>query len=336
METTLRMAAKAQQLQAAAAASDVPSPGPMPTPTPLERPTHRAGLSSSLSFWQRFFVPSASFALGAAVAGLVIYLMAVRPLQTQSLTLRAQKTDLQMKNVELDRQRQAQAQRAVRAEQGNADLRKRLATRPTPIAPPKQVVVVRDNNVARKAIEALEAVIAGQFKPRQVALADSGTRDGGDPGQGIALDRPVATYVLDDRPTLKAKPLDGARNYNVDVRNSAGGEVKTIKLSPTAWRVVDPLQRGQVYTWTVEALKDGQLVESPVAKFRVLEKEKADELERAKRQYAGQHLTLGVLYAQAGLLDDAEREFKALLKANPKHSLAGRLLSDVQAERQAE
>jgi hypothetical protein len=44
---------------------------------------------------------------------------------------------------------------------------------------------------------------------------------------------------------------------------------------------------------------------------------------------------LGVLYAQAGLLDDAEREFSALLRANPKSEVARKLLSNVRATKSA-
>jgi hypothetical protein len=35
---------------------------------------------------------------------------------------------------------------------------------------------------------------------------------------------------------------------------------------------------------------------------------------------------LGLFYAQAGVLDEAEREFSALQRANPKSEIANRLL----------
>lgn len=50
---------------------------------------------------------------------------------------------------------------------------------------------------------------------------------------------------------------------------------------------------------------------------------------------AGSHLTLGVLYAQAGLLDDAERELQLLLRANPQSALAQKLLRGVRAKRRS-
>jgi Tfp pilus assembly protein PilF len=62
---------------------------------------------------------------------------------------------------------------------------------------------------------------------------------------------------------------------------------------------------------------------------------KADELAKAKNAGADSHLTLGVLYAQAGLLDDAEHELRALLRANPQSALAQKLLRSVRAKRRS-
>jgi hypothetical protein len=55
---------------------------------------------------------------------------------------------------------------------------------------------------------------------------------------------------------------------------------------------------------------------------KVLEADQADAIERVKRQHPNSHLTLGILYAPMGVLDDAEQEFQALLNANPKSSVA--------------
>jgi hypothetical protein len=83
-------------------------------------------------------------------------------------------------------------------------------------------------------------------------------------------------------------------------------------------------------------MKDGTEIKSPVqpapeARFKVLERMKEDELKRAESSYANSHLVLGTLYAQAGLLNDAEREFRALLAANHKSTVAQKLLRDVRA-----
>jgi hypothetical protein len=48
--------------------------------------------------------------------------------------------------------------------------------------------------------------------------------------------------------------------------------------------------------------------------------------------YAGRRLALGLLYAEAGLLDDAERELKALLVANPQSPIAKSLWLDLRSK----
>jgi hypothetical protein len=65
----------------------------------------------------------------------------------------------------------------------------------------------------------------------------------------------------------------------------------------------------------------------------VLEQAKIEEIANARRAYAKSHLVLGLLYANAGLLDDAEREFNALVKANPQSTVPRKLLGSVKAAR---
>jgi hypothetical protein len=100
------------------------------------------------------------------------------------------------------------------------------------------------------------------------------------------------------------------------------------------------LPRGGLYSWQVTARKEGQEIISPAApapeaRFKVLEGAKLSELERTEAAYADSHLTRGVLYAQAGLLEDAEQQLRALLKANPNSSVARSLLQSVQTLRRS-
>jgi lipopolysaccharide biosynthesis regulator YciM len=71
---------------------------------------------------------------------------------------------------------------------------------------------------------------------------------------------------------------------------------------------------------------------APQAKFHVLDAAMANELAQARRVYARWRLVLGLLYARAGLLDEAEREFRALREANPNSELAHRLLKQVRTK----
>jgi hypothetical protein len=80
---------------------------------------------------------------------------------------------------------------------------------------------------------------------------------------------------------------------------------------------------------------DGQVVTSPVlpappAKFQVLARARLEELQRVRRVYPAAHLTLGVLYAQAGLEAEAAREFQLLVRANPQSDVARKLLRSAQ------
>jgi len=84
-------------------------------------------------------------------------------------------------------------------------------------------------------------------------------------------------------------------------------------------------------------MADGKAVTSPSPaapemKFKVLEESKWQELDRLKRS-AGSRLALGLFYARAGMLEEAERELKQLVSDNPNSPLARKLLHSVQPQR---
>jgi hypothetical protein len=162
---------------------------------------------------------------------------------------------------------------------------------------------------------------------------------GGDPGVAFGLVTPVGKVVLSDRPQLRWKPLDGADSYVVKVYDSNYQEVAASQpLKTTVWNVDKTLKRGGLYQWQVTANKGGEEIKSPVrpapdARFRILEASAAAEIESAKRQAGNSHLLLGTLYANAGLTEDATREFQALVKENPNSELAKKLLRKVQSSK---
>lgn len=149
---------------------------------------------------------------------------------------------------------------------------------------------------------------------------------------------PVGKVLISDRPTLRWSPMDGATGYVVEIYDS---KFNLAAASPHLYNhswVAPALSRGQVYSWQVKAIKDGQEFASPrppapQARFRILDRAKAGELAKAKRAYSSSHLALGLLYAEAGLLGEAERELRLLQKANPGSEIARALLSRVQALR---
>jgi anti-sigma factor RsiW len=150
---------------------------------------------------------------------------------------------------------------------------------------------------------------------------------------------PVETVLLTERPAFRWSAMEGATGYVVEVYDDQFKlATSSPQLTSRSWTMQQPLPRGKVYSWQVKAIKDGQEVTSPrppapQAKFRILDQAKANELAGAKRSYPSSHLTLGVLYANAGLLKEAEQEFRLLLRANPNSPLARSLLRQIQSLR---
>jgi hypothetical protein len=72
---------------------------------------------------------------------------------------------------------------------------------------------------------------------------------------------------------------------------------------------------------------------APEATFHVLSGDDAARLADLRRRYENFHLVLGVLLAQAGALDEAERELESLAAANSGAAEPQRLLDTLRAER---
>ena len=148
---------------------------------------------------------------------------------------------------------------------------------------------------------------------------------------------PAGNVLLTDKPTFRWSTLDGATGYVVEVYDDKFNLVTSSpQLSNPSWTTTLP--RGNVYSWQVKAIKDGQEITSPrppapQAKFRVVDQSKANELARAKRAYGSSHLTLALLYAEAGLLKEAEQELRLLQRSNPNSDLARKLLRQIQSLR---
>ena len=176
------------------------------------------------------------------------------------------------------------------------------------------------------------ALLAGLKRPASSLMS------GSEQGNKFSVLGPVGKVVQSDRPTIVWSPLAGATGYVVEVYDEAFNPVATSpQLATNSW-TSPPLKRGRIYSWQVKAVKDGQEFISPrppasQAKFRVLDAASVSELQQARRAYGSSHLVLGLLYARFGLLDEAEKEFRTLQKANPDSALARRLLGQVRSLR---
>ncbi len=229
---------------------------------------------------------------------------------------------------------------------------------PSVAVPPRQVLSLRDGGQEVRLDEAgnlsgleslppgarasvREALTARKIKsPEKLSdLRDKpGTLMGGTANTDeLKLVGPVGLVVRSSRPVFRWQPLAGASSYTVVVTDAQLNEVATSgPLTIAEWRMPSELSRGRVYFWQVTARKNGLEITAPVlpaprAKLMVLSQAEDEELNRLERSPRRSNLALGVLYARAGLLDDAERELLALVQANPKATVARQLLESVRA-----
>ena len=155
-------------------------------------------------------------------------------------------------------------------------------------------------------------------------------------GASFRVLEPVGEVVIDPRPLFHWEPLTGAVTYSVVIFNTSPNPVQTsTPLHLTQWKPPHPLQHGQVYQWQVTAvMSDGKSViapsfPSPKAKFRVIDQAKADELEQFRLAHPEAHLVLGILYTEAGLLKNGERELGDIPENSRDFELARHLLRSI-------
>jgi hypothetical protein len=211
--------------------------------------------------------------------------------------------------------------------------------------PPAQEVVAQLNDgevppaYQNRVKEVLTSQRIGRSSQLQGLTRPSSTLMGSNNQPEFSVLEPTGSVSLTDRPAFRWSAMEGATGYVVEIYDD---QFKLAASSPQltnrSWTIPQPLPRGKVYSWQVKAIKDGQEITwprppAPQAKFRILDQSKANELARARRAYSSSHLTLGLLYADAGLLREAEHEFRLLLRANPNSPLARTLLRQLQSLR---
>jgi putative zinc finger protein len=168
----------------------------------------------------------------------------------------------------------------------------------------------------------------------ELTRPDGTSRGSGNRGEEFSVIEPVGEVTMTDRPTFRWTPLNGATSYTVEVYDESLRQVAVSQpVTGHTWKATQPLKRGRIYAWLVKTSENGRIKVSPPAeeaKFRILDQARLEELSAARRDYGSSHLALGLLYAQAGVLDEAERELRALQKANPDSAIVSQLLNQVQ------
>lgn len=142
--------------------------------------------------------------------------------------------------------------------------------------------------------------------------------------ESFALHAPVATVVLDNRPSFRWATVPGATSYEVTVIDVDRGTLAASGTSATtSWQPAAPLSRNRTYAWQVAATTSAGRVVTPgrdaaEARFHVAEDSRVN---------GATPLDRGVALANLGALDDAEREFEAAGAAD--------LLQQIRAWRQS-
>jgi hypothetical protein len=159
------------------------------------------------------------------------------------------------------------------------------------------------------------------------------------PGTPFQLISPIGKIIETDRPQFEWRPLPGADHYVVSVYDDKFNKIAASPaLKQTSWRPVQQFRRGAIFKWQVTAIKNDEETVSPIrpapeARFKILESRYADELNAIRSANGNSHLLRGIVYSNAGMLDKAEREFRALLNKNPRSAVARSLLRKVRAAR---
>lgn len=150
---------------------------------------------------------------------------------------------------------------------------------------------------------------------------------------------PIDVVVETDLPTFRWRALEGAQNYVVTIYDMKLRQVRSSgPVNGTAWTTSNSLERGATYSWQISALKDGETVVTPKpplpeARFRILDQRAVSALAKLREAVGSSHLAMGVFYWKHGLLEQSEREFHELAKANPNSTAVTGLLSSIRSLR---
>lgn len=135
-----------------------------------------------------------------------------------------------------------------------------------------------------------------------------------DPVATAAL-RPSA-QVLETRRPRFTWPASVGATYTVLVGANGDLVAQSPVLRENVWQCDVDLAPGRTYSWQVEIRRGDEatmlpMPPEPTPRFHVLGAEARNELDAARRDAPDDHLLLGVLYARAGLRDEALRELNA-------------------------
>jgi anti-sigma factor RsiW len=333
---------------------------PSPAGKPIASASASPNLVERLKAWLRvlFYQPAFQIAVALVIVATAIFFL-ILPARREAADLRARLTRLEQENLELQKQSATLADlqmqlETLRQENEALQIAQPITELPASALALKDaggtVTIDADGTLQGFASlsSANQQLIKNALQSGRImmpaTISEVATKAGvlmssASPGVSFALQSPVGTFVQSSRPVFRWRGLTGATSYVVTVYDAGFRVVvKSDDLTKTEWIPASELERGITYRWQVTANVNGKQMKSPVppapeARFKVIESAKADEVQRLRQILANSHLATGVLYAQAGLLDDAERELQELLRANPQSAVVKRLLQSVRTHR---
>ena len=151
---------------------------------------------------------------------------------------------------------------------------------------------------------------------------------------------PYLSLVRATRPTLRWRPVEGVRSYQVTVYRAGGDQVVgPIEVTGTAWTLDRDLERGTVYEWEVawtrgEAERYAPRRDQLPALFAVVDGQTLSRIEKGEAQVKDSRLLRMTLYLQEGLIEEAAQELAALRSVNEDSRLVERLKETLKRVRQ--
>jgi len=144
---------------------------------------------------------------------------------------------------------------------------------------------------------------------------------------------PMGKVVLDDRPVFSWNPLQGA-TYRVQVTDEQFQPVaESETLTQPTWRPAQRLPRGRLLLWQVAATRGSETTRAPQppqpeARFFIATAEVGARIAAAQARTPVSRLQLAMLYAEAGMRAECERELQLLAGENKGSELIGRWLDE--------
>ena len=183
----------------------------------------------------------------------------------------------------------------------------------TRVSPPKELLQdLRVRAIASGRVEIPPVIERMIHHPRGLLRGEAAR-------PALQLESPVATAALTVQPEFRwsagASALSRVDWYQVAVYDSQFNPVvESEHLAGATWHSSKPLEPGKEYLWQVPASIGGRKTVSPQppepeAHFVVLPESESRNLAALSAEYPDDHLLLGVLYARAGAVEQARREW---------------------------